>query len=187
MPKDQNFARATDGERALMDGIIALYHTRLTDVGVTIGLVFAEPDPEKEGSVLSHGGYTAAALAVKTTASERRHGAPDCEIQIDRWTWERIGEASRAALIDHELTHFVPKKDKDDVQILDKRLRPVIELRRHDFQIGGFDEVVSRHGDAALGIRSRNHHSLERGRWPAHPILQRLQTAILHRDHGRHG
>jgi hypothetical protein len=130
------------------------YHGRLMDAGVTIGVEFADPteaDLEKgDPPFLKLHGYPAAAIVAITPARQRLRGVADAVITLDRRTWDDLDDVGREALIDHELTHLVPCFDKEGNLKSDDRGRPRLEMRLHDIVVGGFREIVRRHGLRAI-------------------------------------
>lgn len=146
--------KAGPADVAMMEGVMHLYHRRLVDSGVTVGLLVArKAKAGGDSSALKLHGYPCAAVARVTKFKERLYGAPDCEITLDAATWEALPDADRAALLDHELTHFEPAYDKDKQLKSDDRGRPVLKLRLHDVQVGWFAEVAARHGKASYEVK----------------------------------
>src|ERR1019366_9477538 len=60
-----------------------------------------------------------------------------------------LSETRRLALLDHELTHLVLRCDEDGLKH-DDIGRPTFKIKQHDFDLGGFAEVVERHGEASV-------------------------------------
>lgn len=63
------------------------------------------------------------------------------------------GGYERAALIDHEIYHLMPAKDKNQRFKCDDQGRPILKLRKHDHQFGWFDEIARRHGENSGEVR----------------------------------
>lgn len=132
-----------------LGSIIKSHHPELADNGVTIGVVYVSSDAEEEGqgtSVLKVGGYPAQATAKITTPLERSQGMADGIIQIDKRIWSKKTSAQKDALLDHEITHFNVKLDANDALLTDTNDRPKLVMRKHDRQLGWFDEIATRHG-----------------------------------------
>lgn len=135
------------------------HHTDLE--GVTVSALFVFDDESSE-SVLKHQGYPAAAVVSITPVKQRALGMADAVIVIDRPSWQMMGASQRNALIDHELTHLTrviaeatdeePKHPK-----CDSIGRPKLAIRQHDHQLGWFDEIARRHGEASCEVRQAQH------------------------------
>jgi hypothetical protein len=86
-----------------------------------------------------------------TPYRQRVAGLPDCKVTIDGRYWrERLDDKSRLALADHELTHFELAKDGSGFVKSDKAGRPRVKMRAHDWELGGFNVVLQRHGLKSL-------------------------------------
>ncbi len=138
--------------KAIAERVIQKHHERLNKAGVSIGYLFAhsERDPQwhPKGPAIKGHGYPAAAQVKLVNLRDRVAGLPDALIVIDGDEWPDWSEQRRTAVIDHELTHLHPTGDTDDAD------RPKLQLRLHDFQIGGFLEVIQRHEADALELES---------------------------------
>lgn len=138
------------------------WHPELIEHGVRIGCLYAfnaSEDNDNDGDAsdehaLKLNGYPAAAIVRKTNLRERASGLPDAQIVIDQKTWEDLTDEQHDALIDHELTHLELSRGDDGRVKTDDRGRPKIKMRLHDFEIGGFREVASRHHEDALEVRA---------------------------------
>lgn len=130
----------------LVQDILNTYpeHEELRDAEPKIDLVFASNDDPDKRPLKLHG-TTAYAIARKIGLKDRAMGRGDCEIAIDLGWWKEAGELERRALLDHELYHFaVDLGKRDDLG------RPVIWIRKHDFQFGWFKHIAERHGSASV-------------------------------------
>ena len=150
-----------DGEvRSLVADVMEKFHGDLTEADVTIDCLFAfattDSNGDTTGVALKNAGYRAAAKVRKTTLKERTKGAGDAEIVIDGDGWPDLSEDQQRAPIDHELQHLQLVRDKDGKIKRDDRDRPKLKIRPHDRQLGWFDDVVRRHGNAALEFQSFN-------------------------------
>lgn len=132
------------------------YHRRLIDWDVRVGVLMAyaavdEDSGERIGTAIK--GYVGAAAAQVKIVSlkDRVTKGYDVEMLIDGDAWPELEDSVQTALIDHELTHILPKGETDDLG------RPKLKLREEDFIAWGFWEVIRRHGPAAM-----EHRSLER-------------------------
>jgi hypothetical protein len=77
---------------------------------------------------------------------DRELAAYDFVILLRRSFWldDRVSDAQRTALLDHELCHAALKYDEKGEPVEDERGRLVWRTRRHDLE--EFSEVVQRHG-----------------------------------------
>jgi hypothetical protein len=127
------------------------YHSELQDV--TVGALFVF-DEDSEAPPLMHGGYPAAAVVRITPIRDRALGVADAVIIVDRDGWIDLTAPQRIALIDHELTHLTRVLDeKTQRPKRDAIGRPKLRIRKHDHQLGWFDEVAQRHGEASPEVR----------------------------------
>jgi hypothetical protein len=125
--------------------------------GVTIGALFVF-DEEHGEPTLKHQGYDAAAVVSITPTKQRALGITDAVIIVDRATWLTLTAPQRDALIDHELEHLdrVISKETEDspaAPAFDSLGRPKLAMRRHDHQLGWFDDVARRHGEHSPEMR----------------------------------
>lgn len=124
-------------------------HKPLIEAKVKIDLVFAYSDPEKEGScALKHHGCRALGIARKIDLKQRSLGRGDAEICLDADWWAVASDAERRALLDHELHHLKVKEGKHGY-LFDDLKRPLLGMRKHDFEFGWFKVIAERHGAAS--------------------------------------
>jgi hypothetical protein len=133
----------------------SMYHPELADV--TVGALFVHDD-ESGDPVLKHQGYPAAAVVSITPLKQRALGVADAVIIVDRSTWLTLSSKQCDALIDHELEHLdrvmsEATEEEPAGPKFDALGRPKLAIRRHDHQLGWFDDVARRHGDASPEIR----------------------------------
>jgi len=126
-------------------------HQPLIDSGVTVDLVFAYAEKDEKtgepiGDALSKNGVKALGICRKIPLKDRAMGRADAEISIDGDWWEDSTDEERRALLDHELHHIAVKIDKRGL-VRDDLGRPVLQLRKHDFEVGWFKVIAARHGD----------------------------------------
>jgi Putative phage metallopeptidase len=135
-----------------VENMLSEYHGELDRV--TVGTLFIFDLDEEHEPCLKHQGYPAAAVIRITPLKDRALGVADAMIVVDRACWLSCTQPQRDALIDHELTHLErvlnPKTGKPRFDALS---RPKLKMRRHDHQLGWFDEVAQRHADASPEIR----------------------------------
>lgn len=144
------FTKAPQEIVDLVGEAMKLYHPALLEhePPVTIAVVMAEAvvddDGNPKGSAMEQRGHAIMAC-VKVVAPELRVlGLADVLLKIDADRWPLLSKEEKLAVLDHELTHIELKGDLDDGG------RPKIKMRHHDWEMGGFDEVASRHGDDSL-------------------------------------
>jgi len=147
----------------LINRTIDAYHPELASHEVIVAAQMCEPSEKeavkagKEGRVprpLKLNGWPCHATVRKTTVQERIGGMADALITLDALHWRDLDDAGRIALLDHELTHLEIVRDKEGFAKSDDAGRPVLKIRLHDWQIGGFREVAARHGQAAPEVVS---------------------------------
>lgn len=127
------------------------YHPDLDGVRVASLFVF---DDESGDPVLTHQGYAAQAVCRLTPTRDRALGVADAVIVVDRANWLTLSQPQKEALIDHELTHLERVVDDETGKPkFDAVNRPKLAIRKHDRQLGWFDEVARRHGEASPEMR----------------------------------
>lgn len=140
----------------IAEKMLSEHHDDLDGVTVTCLFIY---DIESSEAVLKHQGYPAAAVVRITPTRERALGVADATIVVDRTRWASSSARQKNALIDHELTHLerVMEVDDDgqetDEPKCDALGRPKLSMRRHDHQLGWFDEIAERHGEASFEVR----------------------------------
>lgn len=126
--------------------IIEQHHKDLDTVGVKIDILMVFRDPEGEAPAMSHRGRRALGLASIHPLRLRALGLGDCLVQLDGDAWPHMGDRARMALLDHEITHFEVKRDKNGEILWDDLDRPILKLRLHDWEVGWFHSVADRYG-----------------------------------------
>jgi hypothetical protein len=141
------YSKADDDTIDLVRKIMEKYHHDLAAEDVTVDVLWAYADG---GEPLKLRGYPAAAIIGITSLKDRVLGVADAVIRIDGTHWNGLNGMCRTALIDHELTHLELCRDPESNEPLrDDHNRPRLKSRPHDWEIGGFDEIVQRHGKYA--------------------------------------
>jgi len=136
--------------------VIEGYHPDLVAADVRVNALMAW---SKAGDPVRLQGYPCAAVIRKNSVRDRIEGKADATITIDEERWENLDERGRVALIDHELYHLVPQVEGTDAEgrriwKTDSAGRPVLKIRLHDWELGGFAEIAERHGNAAIEVRA---------------------------------
>jgi hypothetical protein len=149
----------------LVKTVLEKYHKDLHDAGATVQVLMALPasneNGESQGPPLKMRGYPVVARIKSTSLRDRVAGLADILIEIDDDRWKQFKKNERIALLDHELYHLIPKRDKDNAIVEDDHGRPKLRSRPHDREIGWFDEVTKRHGKDSLEWQAFNslwHH-----------------------------
>jgi hypothetical protein len=75
-------------------------------------------------------------------------------VEIDGDEWPLWSDDERRAVIDHECQHFEVGRDKAGHFTSDDNGRPVISIRPHDWQVGGFRIIAERHGRVAFEVQA---------------------------------
>jgi hypothetical protein len=153
------FQRAPKSVSDLANEILCEFptHKSLLDAKVKIDFVFAYADEDEHGnpknSAISHGGYPALGVARIVKLKDRALGHGDAEITLDANWWKaQVGDTGKnlqRALLDHELHHLDVKLDKMGRVEFDDIRRPMLKMRKHDFQFGWFNIIAQRHGAAS--------------------------------------
>ena len=139
--------------REVLREVERLYHQPLADAGVTYEILAAWPGENQLHAVLLHGWPCLATIKINSV-KDRIRGLPDVLLTVDAEHWHESERRERLALIDHELNHLEPRRNDEGTFATDDAGRPRLKLRPHDWQIGGFDLIVKRHGRAAAELRA---------------------------------
>jgi hypothetical protein len=127
-------------------------HRPLLDARVKFDFLFAFPaldeNGEPKGNAITKNGVKALGLCRIVSLKDRAKGLGDVEITLDGEWWENASDEEKAALLDHEL-HHASVKTQNGVLIPDDLGRPMIKLRKHDFEVGWFHLIAERHGEAS--------------------------------------
>lgn len=139
--------------------VMTRYHSRLSDLGVTIEtmVVFGprNKDGIQTGPAIVVRGCEAYACVRITSLEERVAGRGDAIIWIDGDKKKHLTPDTLDALIDHEITHLelVPDHENEKDFCLDDSGRVRLRMRKHDFEVGWFHEVAERHGSSSIEVR----------------------------------
>jgi hypothetical protein len=115
---------------------------------VTIAALWARNSDKTQPAVKLHG-YPCRATIRKTNSKERANGSADLMIVIDEAVWDSLDSGSRDGLISHEIEH-VELLMKGNRAKIGHDGRPALRLKPHDYELGGFLDVIRRHGDNSL-------------------------------------
>lgn len=130
--------------------VMEKYHPELAEHGITVTVFMAEKvDKEgnstKEPAIIVRGQACSAEIR-KANQRELGLGSGLLIIEVDALEWDNMPEKTRIALMDHELCHFVLKKEKKTGMVkLDGNDKPMLQGVHHDREIGIFYDVIRRH------------------------------------------
>jgi hypothetical protein len=135
-----------DEVQDICNSLMSKYREDLTKFGTRILCMFAscEGTSGPKPALKLHGNACAAIVRI-TSQRDRAAGLADAIIAIDKNVWYNLSEPRQVALIDHELTHLECEDCDDDE-------RPDLKMRKHDWELHGFEDVILRHGPAALEV-----------------------------------
>ena len=143
------YSKAAADVLSIVKSTTSKFHGEVEKAGVTIDVLMAyNPD----GHAVTHGGYPAQAKVKIVSLKDRAKGCKDAEIIIDDRNWDKLSDAERKALIDHELEHLEVQYEEGEVKI-DDLGRPKLKIKKHDWQMGWFDVIARRHGESSPEVR----------------------------------
>lgn len=148
----KTYTRANEQVSDLAKHLIKLFHAELQDAGIRIDYVFVSTDSE-DAPALSLHGNACMAIARIIGPKERAKGLGDSEISIDEALWIGKTTAEKEAILDHELHHFELRRNKKGRVKLDPNGRPLLKMRKHDYDIGHFVHIAKRHGAASMEVQ----------------------------------
>lgn len=146
-------------------------HKPLLDAKVKIDYVFAfakvDGHGNPVGAAIRVGGYQALGMAKIIRLKDRSLGRGDGEITLDGDWWNKTDVKKHRALLDHELHHFQVKIDRRGL-VRDDLNRPVLVMRRHDYDFGWFKIIAERHGEHSCECHQAAQMMAESGQlfWP---------------------
>lgn len=145
-----------DVEKIASD-LIASYYSDLKECEVKITYLYAFAARNKDGepkgdAIKTSSGLPALAKVERTNLKDRVLGKADVVMSIDGDKWKCLSSDRQVALIDHELYHIVVRRDKEMNVLSDDIGRPLVEMRKHDWEITGFKEIAKRHGDSSIEV-----------------------------------
>ena len=127
-------------------------HQPLIDAKVVVDFVFTRADQDDNGDALGYAivknGHRCLGLCRNIPLKDRALGRGDAEVTLDGDWWDGADDRERRALLDHELNHIAIKIDKRGL-VTDDLGRPVLQLRKHDIQVGWFKVIAERHGKSS--------------------------------------
>lgn len=144
--------------RTMLDEVIAEYHPALRDAHVSIAVLMIAHANVEDGDIpppaITVGGWPAIARVSISSLRDRALGMADAVIEIDAHEWDRRDDAEQRAILDHEARHLSVTVGDDEAKTVkvDSCDRPVLSMRKHDFRVEGFADVIARHKRSAPEI-----------------------------------
>lgn len=158
----KTYTPAPDEVHERVTALVSRYYPDLQAVQAKIDILFVTSD--QVGSALKHHGYPCSATIRIVGLRDRSKGHGDAEIIIEADKYASLTPESRDALLDHELYHLEPVRDKKTKFFkIDSHGRPKFKLRLHDRQFGWFDTIATRHGEASVEVNQAKEFFAEAG------------------------
>jgi DNA segregation ATPase FtsK/SpoIIIE-like protein len=123
------------------------FHEPLAALGVNVLCVFAKAE-DKKGFPLPAvklRGRSCYATIRAVSDEDRAAGMPDAVMTIDHVLWKTLSTERQVALLDHELTHIELAGGESSSGVS-------LAMRKHDWELAGFFDVVKRHGKDAIEL-----------------------------------
>jgi len=164
----QTYELADVGTEKLLAEVRKRHHPILEKCSVTVAVLHVADIDAETGEVhrtLKAHGYPAAAEIKITPLKQRVLGVADAVVVLDQAAWDDMSREERRSVLDHELCHLQVKAiERGLVGMLDAvrtsapparddHGRPVLKMRQHDWQLGGFREIAKRHGAQAIEVQ----------------------------------
>jgi predicted metallopeptidase len=132
--------RLADEVRTIGEDLIATVKDHFPLQLVNVTYLFTDKAPEHQGRVVWGRARKVSGLAA-FLAGPKEHdefvaGSPFFVIEISHPIWQKLSDAMRRALVDHELCHCEVEQDSNGI--------PKLSMRGHDFE--EFVEIIRRHG-----------------------------------------
>jgi hypothetical protein len=155
--REHKFERAPAAVAKAVARLVKKFHPEIEAAKLTFDICFCRAETDSNGDptgpAIMHHGHAAAGLARITSLKERAMGRADAEISLDADQWGDWTAEQRDALLDHEINHFIPKKDALGAFLYDDLGRPKLTMRQHDYEFGWFTVIAERHGIASLEVQ----------------------------------
>lgn len=171
------YQSASSDTLSLLDKAIDTYHPDIREYDLKIGVLFATSVDKKGNSdgkpSVKLANHPAAAKIKLVSLKDRIFKKLDAEITIDGCGWSQFSEATKLAVLDHELEHIVI--DKSPEAEAEDDGRPKLKLKDDDFMVWGFQCILERHGihsPEAAGIKSLLSDT-------SHPIIADYARTVL--------
>lgn len=138
--------------KALVHSVRDEYCPHLKGIDATVLFVMAKTSEltgEPRGPALRSHGYPAQAVIKICNPQEYALTKAEVIIKIDGAVWTKLTQEQRIALIHHQWCHVGVVRNNRGYALTDNNGRARIFIKRHDFQIAGFNEVIAAHGEAS--------------------------------------
>ncbi len=181
------YAPAPSGVAERVAHLVKVMFPDLKNAGVVIDLLsVADDDPEVEHA-LKVRGIPAYACCKAVDVKGRTMGRGDAEITIDEAKYILLPDATKDALLAHEIHHIELQIGKKGKVKLDCRGRPKIKMRPHDIEVGWFTNIAAKFGAASIEVHQStqiylSHKQTLFGFAQDADLLKRLEAAVAHAD-----
>lgn len=128
----------------LAQSIIKEHYPELEEAALTIDFLMAF---NNKTFPVKAGGYPALACIKNMNLMNRVKGSADVQITIDGEAWKSLSPRQKEALLSHEIHHVIIKRDKENNIKRDDIDRPLIKMKKHDYQMGWFRDIALRYGE----------------------------------------
>lgn len=140
MPKTYS---SDDGEVGdLIAKLMKTEYRALAEAGVTVEVFMARNDT---GDAVTLHGWPCQAVIKINNLENRTAGLADARMIVDANRWERKSAGERRGLVAHELHHLDLIRHKQGQVKKDDMDRPRLRMRKHDWELGGFDTIAERY------------------------------------------
>ncbi len=144
----KTYTKAGEDVMSIVRDVMDKHHSHLVALELRVGVILVESEDD-EPAIQVHG--SPAAAKISRVPLKRRLFMPlDVVIEVDQSVWDELSDPQQQALFDHELSHVVVKKKRNDLIDFDADERPKLMLVPDDWVLSGFRDVVERWGADAL-------------------------------------
>ena len=155
------YTAASEAELKLLKEMIRLpCHEPLVTEKIQVALTMCHPDLDETGMpkapAITHSGNGVMAKCRLVAPLDYLWMHQDVMIMVDAWRWKELGRATRLAVLDHELTHVSVLVDAhgNAKRHPGSAKQVKLILRKDDWTLTGFADVIKRHEGAALEAQS---------------------------------
>ncbi len=150
------YEKADEKVIEMINRVADMYHQNLKGNEVKFLAIMAYAPLDEEGNrkrpAITKSGNACSAFIRVLPLKERLVKEADAEITIDGDVWEEYPEATRIAVIDHELSHLNVKLDKNGDLKRDALRRPMLKTIRDDIVYWGNSKIAERHGANSIEV-----------------------------------
>lgn len=156
MPKSYETGHPEDYD--LLHQVICEHHPNLAERKIRCGIVRVGAALNKNGDATGPAlkllGSPCIAIIKLVPIKDRVHKGMDVEIQLSENEWDKVNEKVKLATLDHEVSHLEILRDRNGAAKTEDDGITQLRIKRHDFLIGGFHDVIERHGQSAVELDS---------------------------------